>query len=94
MILKNKKESTFYIGAIFTGISIISYFIIKRVSVMLLKEINFININKFLEDRISNIAINICSKLFIIGIVLLIIYAVFMTKKLLREFRIKYVYKY
>ena len=94
MILKNKKESTLYIGCIFAGIPIISYLIIKRVSVMILKEIDFININKFLEERISNIAINICSKIFIIGIVLLIIYAVFMTKKILREFRIKYVYKY
>ena len=87
-------------GLLFSGLTIVfsaltSYYLITSMVYNILKNIKIIDIsNKYLINRISNISETICGILLVIGSILVIIYITISLKKVFREFRMKYVYKY
>ena len=94
LFTKSKKDAFLYNGLILVGSSLLNYYIINKLLINIIKSIDFIEINKYLLDRVKQISLGICSIIFIIGLVLLVIYLIKYSKKLLRDFRIKYIYKY
>lgn len=82
-------------GLIVSGSSILCYYIISTMYKEVLGKMKYIDINnKVLNDNIRAILSTMCGVLFAIGIVMIVIYAIKFSDKLLREFRLKYIYKY
>lgn len=94
LFIKSKREAFLYNGLIFMGASILNYYIINKLLINLIKNISFIEINKHLLGRVKQISLGVCSIIFVVGVILLVIYLVKYSQKLLRDFRIKYIYKY
>ena len=82
-------------GLIISGSSIIIYYIVSTMYADILSKMHYIDVNsKVLNDNIRGILSTMCGVLFAIGIIMLIIYVIRYSEKLLRDFRLKYIYKY
>ena len=82
-------------GLIVSGSSILIYYIVATMYTEVLSKMHYIDVNsKVLNDNIRGIISTMCGVLFVVGIIMLVIYVIKYSDKLLRDFRLKYIYKY
>ena len=81
-------------GLIVSGSSILIYYIVATMYTEVLSKMHYIDVNsKVLNDNIRGIISTMCGVLFVVGIIMLVIYVIKYSDKLLRDFRLKYIYK-
>ena len=92
LVIAEKFNSIPIVGSILFLSSIGLYYLLKEVTQILYRNISIIKLLEINIDKVSsNTSITICSILFGIGAVLLIIYLVKVIKKFFREARIAYI---
>lgn len=95
LIIYEKKNGLLFGGLSIGFSSLSSYYLISNMVYSILGNIKILDItNKYLIKRISAISETICGIILAVGIILVIVYVILSLKNVLRDFRMKYVYKY
>jgi hypothetical protein len=95
IIIIEKANGLLVDGAIFSGLSIIIYYLVTTTIYEILGRIKYIDIkNKVLIDSVGTTISAICGVMLVIGLIMLAIFAFKFSRKLFRDFRLKYIYKY